>query len=65
MHRQWNQGCVSWEEYKDTVQLNRDGTRKAKAQLELNLVRDEKNNEKGFTGTAARKRRLKKMYTLQ
>ncbi|PKU31931.1 hypothetical protein llap_17764 [Limosa lapponica baueri] len=48
MHRQWNQGHVSWEEYRDTARMCRDGIRKAKAQLELNLASDMKNNKKGF-----------------
>ncbi|KAK4806906.1 hypothetical protein QYF61_012627 [Mycteria americana] len=47
-HRQWKQGQVSWEEYRDAARLCRDGVRKAKAQLELNLARDAKNNNKGF-----------------
>ncbi|KAK4815361.1 LOW QUALITY PROTEIN: hypothetical protein QYF61_001349 [Mycteria americana] len=58
MHRQWNQGQVSWEDYRDTSHLCRDGVRKAKAQLELNLARDAKNSKNGFY----RKGRLKKMY---
>ena len=31
MHRQWKQGQVSWEEYRDAASLCRDGVRKAKA----------------------------------
>jgi len=48
MHRQWKQGQVSWEEYRDAAQLCRDGIRKAKVWLELNLARDAKNKMKGF-----------------
>lgn len=40
------QGQVCWEEYRDTAQLYRDGVRKAKMQLELNLASDTKNNKK-------------------
>ena len=40
LHRQWKQGQVSWEEY-------RDGVRRAKVQLELDLAEDAKNNKKG------------------
>ena len=36
MHRQWKQGQVLWEEYKEAA---RDGVRKAKAQLEMDLAR--------------------------
>jgi len=48
MHRQWKQGQVSWEEYRDAAWFCRDGIRKVKVQLELNLARDAKNNKKGF-----------------
>ncbi|GAB0186222.1 mitochondrial enolase superfamily member 1 [Grus japonensis] len=48
IHRHWKQGQVSWEEYRDAARLCRDGVRKAKAQLDLNLARDAKSNERGF-----------------
>jgi len=59
MHRQWKQGQVSWEEYKDTAQQCRSGVRKAKVQLELNLTRDAKNNQKGFYRYVRQKRKVK------
>lgn len=34
-----------WEEYRDTAQLSRDGVRKAKEKLELNLARDAKHSK--------------------
>ncbi|PKU41414.1 rna-directed dna polymerase from mobile element jockey-like [Limosa lapponica baueri] len=46
----WKQGQVSWEEYRDAAQLCRNRVKKGKTQLELNLARDEKNNEKDFYG---------------
>jgi len=48
MHRQWKQGQVSWEEYKEAVRLYRDAVRKAKAQHELNFARDARKNKEGF-----------------
>ena len=48
LHRQWKQGQVSWEEYRDAAWLCRDEVRRAKAWLELNLARDAKNEKKGF-----------------
>ena len=48
MHKQWKQGQVTWEEYRDAARLCRDGVRKAKAQLELDLARDTKKNKKTF-----------------
>ncbi|KFW04519.1 hypothetical protein N327_07886, partial [Fulmarus glacialis] len=59
MHRQWKQGQVSWEEYRDAARLCRDGVRKAKARLKLNLVKDAKNNKKGFYGYVSQKRKVK------
>ncbi|KFQ02734.1 hypothetical protein N329_11861, partial [Haliaeetus albicilla] len=59
MHRQWRQGQVSWEEYKDDAQLCRDGVRKTKAWMELNLARDAKNNKKGFYSYVSQKRKVK------
>ncbi|KAK4816288.1 hypothetical protein QYF61_014586 [Mycteria americana] len=59
LQRQWKQGQVTWEEYRDTARLCRDGVRKAKAQLELNLARDAKNNKKGFYRYTNQKRKVK------
>jgi len=59
MKRQWKQGQVSWEEYRDAAQLCRDEVRKAKAQLELNLARNTKNNKKGFCRYDSQKRKVK------
>ena len=49
-YRKWKQGCLSWEEYRAVVCVCRDRIRKAKVHMELNLVRDAKDNKKG-TGT--------------
>ncbi|KFM02772.1 hypothetical protein AS27_04311, partial [Aptenodytes forsteri] len=59
MHRQWKQGQVSWEKYRDTARLCRDEVRKAKARLELNLARDAKNRKKGFYRYVSQKRKVK------
>ncbi|RMC09610.1 hypothetical protein DUI87_13396 [Hirundo rustica rustica] len=48
MQRELKLGQVMWEELRDGVWLCRDGMRKAKAKLELNLARDTKNSKKGF-----------------
>ena len=45
---------------RDAARLGRDGIRKAKAQLELNLARDAKNNKKGFYRYVSQKRKVKK-----
>jgi len=47
MHRQWKQGLL-WEEHKEAARLRRDGVRKAKAQLQLNLARSGKKRKKAF-----------------
>jgi len=59
MHRQWKQGQVSREDYRDAARLCRDGVRKAKAQLELTLARGAKNNEKDFYRYVSQKRKVK------
>ncbi|KAK4814463.1 hypothetical protein QYF61_018981, partial [Mycteria americana] len=59
LHRQWKQGRVTWEEYRDAARLCRDGVRKAKEQLELNLARDAKNNKKGFYRHINQERKVK------
>ena len=51
VYRMWKQGCVGWEEYRAVVRVCRDRIRKAKAQMELNLGRDVRDNKKGSTGT--------------
>lgn len=42
----WRKGLASWKEYREAIAECRDATRKAKTQLELNLMR--KNNKKSF-----------------
>ena len=64
LHRQWKQGLASWEEHREAARLCRDGVRKAKAQLELNLARDAKNNKKGFYRYVSRKKMVKQSVRL-
>jgi len=59
VHRQWKQGQVSWEGYRDTARLCSNGVRNAKAQLELSLARDAKNNKKCFYRCVSQKRKIK------
>lgn len=39
---------MAWEEYRDTLQVCRDGVRKTKVFLGLNLVRDIKGSTKDY-----------------
>ena len=55
----WKQGHVTWEKYRDAIRTCRRGIRKAKAQAELNLARDVKNNRKTFYGYLVQKRQVK------
>jgi len=48
MNRQWKQEQVPCKEYRDAASLCRDGFRKAKAQLGLEIARGAKKNRKGF-----------------
>ena len=58
MHWKWKQGQVPWEEYKEAARLCRDEVRKAKAQLELNLPRDARENKKGFCRSLNQKKKV-------
>lgn len=42
----WKKDMATWEEYRNAVRTCRDAVRKAKAHLELNLVREVKDNKK-------------------
>jgi len=59
LHRKWKQGQVSCEEYRDAAPLCRDGVRRAKEQLELNLARNTKNKEQSFYSYVNQKRKVK------
>ena len=50
---------VAWEEYTDAVLMCRNEIRKAKAQMELNLARDVKNNKKVFFRYTEQERQAK------
>jgi len=64
MHRQSKQGQVCWEEYRDAARLCRDEVRRAKAQLELNLARNAKNNNKGLYRYVSQKMKAKESVPL-
>lgn len=48
------QGCLAWEGYRDSVQV-----KQARAQMELNLVRNVKGNKKCFCKHIGDKRKTK------
>ena len=56
MYKLWKPGRVTWEEYRVAVRTCRRRIRKAKAQVELNLARDVKNNKKTFHRYIGQKR---------
>lgn len=47
-HRRWKQGQATWSEYRGVVRINANQTIKASAQLDLNLAKDVKHNNKGL-----------------
>ena len=59
MYRKWKNSFVAWEEHRAVVCVCRDRIRKAKAQIELDLVRDVKDNKKGFYRHTGRGRQAK------
>jgi len=58
LHRQRKQGEAVSEEYRDAAWLCRDGVRRAKARLQLNLARDAKNNRIGFYRYVSQQRKV-------
>lgn len=48
MRTQWKEVPMSWEEYRDAAQEYRGGIRKAKAQVEINLLSFVMNNDEDF-----------------
>ncbi|GAB0176249.1 mitochondrial enolase superfamily member 1 [Grus japonensis] len=63
-YREWKQGQVAWEEYRETVRAARDQVRKAKALMELNLARDVKGNKKSFYRYISDKRKRRENVCL-
>ncbi|PKU39968.1 hypothetical protein llap_9736 [Limosa lapponica baueri] len=59
-YREWKQGWVAWDEYREIVQAAWDHVRKAKAQAELNLARDVKGNKQSFHRYVSDKRKTRK-----
>ncbi|GAB0204307.1 mitochondrial enolase superfamily member 1 [Grus japonensis] len=59
-YREWKQGQVAWEEYRETVQAAREQVRKAKALIEISLARDVKDNKKSFYRYVSGKRSTRK-----
>jgi len=55
---------ITWEEYRDGIQICREGIRKAKVQMELNLEKDVKHNRKGLYRYIGQKRQTKRVYLL-
>lgn len=58
MHRHWKKGQVLWAAYRDATRLYRKGIRKAKAQLELGLARNAKNDKKVIYRYISHKRKV-------
>ncbi|GAB0185862.1 mitochondrial enolase superfamily member 1 [Grus japonensis] len=58
-YREWKQGQVAWEKYRETVRAAGDQVRKAKALIEISLARDVKDNKKSFYRYVSDKRRMR------
>lgn len=59
MHWQQKQGHVAWKDYRDDVRMCTKEFGKDKAQMELYLTGDAKNNKKGFCRKLGKKRKAK------
>lgn len=60
MHRRWKQRKAA-QKYRGIAQACRDGVRKAKAQLEINLERDFKSMKKSFYNYITSKIKLRRV----
>ncbi|EMP37015.1 Phosphoribosyltransferase domain-containing protein 1 [Chelonia mydas] len=58
-YKKWKLGQMTREEYKNIAQACRGVIRKAKAQLELQLARDRKDNKKGFYRYVSNKKKVR------
>lgn len=54
---------MTWEGYRDAVWLSREGVRKAKVQLEMNLLRGAKNSKNDFYRYINQKRKVERSNT--
>jgi len=59
VYRMWKEGQATWEKYRNIVRACKEAMRKAKANLELNLARDDKDNTKGFFRYIGSKRKTR------
>lgn len=62
VHEIWKKGLYSWEEYRNVARPQRDATRKAKALLELNLLKEIRDNKKGFLSMSKVQGKIVKMW---
>ena len=60
-YREWKQGQIALEEYRETVRAARGQVRKARALLELNLARGIKGNTKGIYRYVSDKRKTREI----
>jgi len=58
-YREWKQGQVAWEEYREIVWAARDQVRKATALIEFSLSRDVKGSKKSFYRYISDKRKTR------
>lgn len=61
MHRRWKQRKAAQKKYRGIAQARRDGVRKAKARLEINLERDSKSMKKNFYNCITSKIKLRRV----
>lgn len=50
-YRSWKEGTATWEEYKTVVRGCRRAAKRTKASLELNLPREDKDNNRTCSNT--------------
>ena len=59
VHEMWKKDLSTWEEYRNVVRACRDTTRKGKALLELNPVKEVKGSKRGLFRYVSSKRKTR------
>jgi len=59
VYRMWKRSVATLEKYRDVFRACKSATKKAKAHLELNLLREVKDNKKGFFKYVSSKRKTR------
>lgn len=64
MHNQWKQEHVNWGEYRDIVEISKDGTGESQVKSEQDWGKDMRNNQKESYKSTGQKRKSKESLSV-